>query len=154
GLLALHYGWSPFLSIWVAPIGAVIAALFIGLPTLRLRGVYVVLLTLAFHELLRNYVTNGPALVSGGGYGLRDVPKFGFENTVGPNVGMILYYYAGMILFLVTAFMIWRILHSPIGMAFQALRDSEDYAVSRGVNPFRFKLFLFAFSAFFTGLAG
>jgi len=39
-------------------------------------------------------------------------------------------------------------------MAFRALRDSETYAISRGVNPFRFKLFLFAFSAFFTGLAG
>lgn len=39
-------------------------------------------------------------------------------------------------------------------MAFRALRDSEEYAVSRGVDRFRFKLFLFAFSAFFTGLAG
>jgi branched-chain amino acid transport system permease protein len=51
-------------------------------------------------------------------------------------------------------FAIWRILYSPIGMAFRALRDSETYAISRGVDPFRFKLFLFGFSAFFTGLAG
>jgi len=39
-------------------------------------------------------------------------------------------------------------------MSFRAMRDSETYAISRGVDPFRFKLLLFALSAFFTGLAG
>jgi branched-chain amino acid transport system permease protein len=60
----------------------------------------------------------------------------------------------GLIFFSIATYAIWRILHSPIGIAFRALRDSETYAISRGVDPFRFKLFLFAFSAFFTGLAG
>jgi branched-chain amino acid transport system permease protein len=153
GTLALHYGWNPLVSIWLAPIAAVVAALIIGLPTLRLRGAYVVLLTLAFHELLRNYVVNGPTIISGGGYGLRDVPKLGFEQF-GGGWEILLYYYFGLMLFAIATYAIWRILHSPIGMAFRALRDSEDYAVSRGVDRFRFKLFVFAFSAFFTGLAG
>jgi branched-chain amino acid transport system permease protein len=153
GILALHFGWNPLISIWLAPIAAVVAALIIGLPTLRLRGAYVVLLTLAFHELLRNYVVNGPTIVSGGGYGLRDVPKLPFEQF-GGGWEILLYYYFGLTLFAIATYAIWRILHSPIGMAFRALRDSEDYAVSRGVDRFRFKLFLFAFSAFFTGLAG
>jgi branched-chain amino acid transport system permease protein len=153
GTLALHFGWIPLISIWLAPIAAAIAALIIGLPTLRLRGVYVVLLTLAFHELLRNYVVNGPTIISGGGYGLRDVPQLGFDRF-GGGWEILLYYYFGLTLFAVATYAIWRILHSPIGMAFRALRDSEEYAVSRGVDRFRFKLFLFAFSAFFTGLAG
>lgn len=154
GLLSMHYGWSPWASIWLAPVAASIAALIIGLPTLRLRGTYVVLLTLAFHELFRNFVTTGPPIISGGGYGLRTVPKMGFETWFGGGRDMLLYYYLAFVFFAITAYAIWRILHSPIGVAFRALRDSEVYAVSRGVDPFRFKLFLFAFSAFFTGLAG
>jgi len=153
GTLALHFGWNPLVSIWLAPVAAAGAALIIGLPTLRLRGVYVVLMTLAFHELLRNYVVNGPTIISGGGYGLRDVPKLGFERF-GVGWEILLYYYFGLMLFGIATYAIWRILHSPIGMAFRALRDSEEYAVSRGVDRFRFKLLLFAFSAFFTGLAG
>lgn len=155
GVLAFHYGWSPWLSIWLAPIVTVIAALIIGLPALRLRGTYVVLLTLAFHELLRNLFTTGPRILSGGGYGLKTVPKFGFDKWFGGAIDdKILYYYLGLLFFGITTYSIWRILHSPIGIAFRALRDSETYAISRGVDPFRFKLFLFAFSAFFTGLAG
>jgi branched-chain amino acid transport system permease protein len=154
GVLAFHYGWNPWVSIWLAPLVTVIAALIIGLPTLRLRGTYVVLLTLAFHELLRNLFTTGPRILSGGGYGLKTVPKFGFESWFGGGYDKILYYYLGLLFFGITTYAIWRILHSPIGIAFRALRDSETYAISRGVDPFRFKLFLFTFSAFFTGLAG
>ncbi len=43
---------------------------------------------------------------------------------------------------------------SPVGLAFQALRDSEGYAISRGVSPFRYRMMVFAISAFFTGLIG
>lgn len=154
GVLSFQFGWSPWISIWFAPLMTVVAALMIGLPTLRLRGTYVVLLTLAFHELLRNFLTTGPKLLSGGGYGLKTVPKFGFETWFGGGYDKIMYYYLGVIFFGLTTYAIWRILHSPIGMAFRALRDSETYAISRGVDPFRFKLILFAFSAFFTGLAG
>jgi branched-chain amino acid transport system permease protein len=109
---------------------------------------------LAFHELLRNLFTTGPRILIGGGYGLKTVPKFGFEGWFGGGYDKILYYYLGLFFFGITTYAIWRILHSPIGIAFRALRDSETYAISRGVDPFRFKLFLFAFSAFFTGLAG
>ena len=153
-VLATHFGVNPWLSIWTAPLTAVIAALIIGLPTLRLRGIYVVLLTLAFSELLRNFTTTGPKIISGGGYGLKTVPKLGFEEWFGGGYDKILYYYVGLIFFVITMFTIWRIFNSPIGMAFRALRDSETYAISRGVSPFRFKLFVFGFSAFFTGLAG
>ena len=154
GILSQQFGWSPFFTIWLAPVGATIAALIIGLPVLRLRGPYVVLLTLAFHELLRNFGTQGPTWIAGGGYGLRYVPKFGFEEMWGPTMGKVAYYYIGLLFFGIASYVIWRIFHSPIGMSFRAMRDSETYAISRGVDPFRFKLLLFALSAFFTGLAG
>jgi branched-chain amino acid transport system permease protein len=152
GVLALHYGVNPWLSLIAAPIAATIAAIIIGLPSLRLRGVYVVLLTLAFHELLRNYVTNGPRIISGGGYGLIGVPRLPFGGLTTNR--LVMSYYVGLVLFIVGTWAIWWIFHSPIGVAFSALRDSEGYAVSRGINQFRIKLFLFAFSAFFSGLAG
>ena len=154
GAAAQQLGLSPFITIWFAPIAATIAALIIGLPSLRLRGPYVVLLTLAFAELVRNFATQGPKWIAGGGYGLRDVPKFGFEDMLGTSTGRVAYYYIALLIFMITTYVIWRIFHSPIGMSFRALRDSETYATSRGVDPFRFKMLLFALSAFFTGLAG
>ena len=66
GVLVHSLGWNPFLAILFSPIVAVLAALGIGLPTLRLRGVYVVLLTLAFHELARVFAVTGPRFISGG----------------------------------------------------------------------------------------
>jgi ABC-type branched-subunit amino acid transport system permease subunit len=113
----------------------------------------VVLLTLGFHELLRNYTTNGPRIISGGGYGLKFVPRFQFSSLPGDNV-LIWYFYAGLVMFGVTTYVIWRVFHSPLGLAFTALRDSESYAVSRGIDQFRMRLLLFGLSAFFTGLAG
>jgi branched-chain amino acid transport system permease protein len=59
-----------------------------------------------------------------------------------------------MAIFAFATFVIWRVIHSPLGVAVTALRDSETYAVSRGINQFRIRLILFAISAFFTGLAG
>jgi branched-chain amino acid transport system permease protein len=153
GVLSMSFGWNPWVSLALAPIVTTFAALVIGLPSLRLRGVYVVLLTLAFHELLRNYVTNGPRVISGGGYGLIGVPRldFGPFSGFGHLVGT---YYLALLFFGAATFAIWWVFHSPMGVAFAALRDSEGYAVGRGINQFRIKLFLFGFSAFFTGLAG
>lgn len=154
GALSKHLGWNPWISLWLAPITATIAALVIGLPSLRLRGPYVVLLTLAFAELVRNYHSQGPTWVAEGGYGLRYVPKLGFEEMFGRTGDRVAYYYMAFVLFAIASYVIWRIFYSPIGVSFRALRDSETYAISRGVDPYRFQMLLFALSAFFTGLAG
>ena len=153
GVLVHSLGWNPFVAILFAPLVAALAALGIGLPTLRLRGVYVVLLTLAFHELARVFAVTGPRFISGGGYGLVTVQTFSFGDAVGDQRTIYLYYLAGAI-FAIATFVIWRIIYSPLGVAVIALRDSEAYAVSRGINQFRIRLLLFAISAFFTGLAG
>jgi branched-chain amino acid transport system permease protein len=153
GVLVHSLGWNPFLAILFAPVMATLAALLIGLPTLRLRGVYVVLLTLAFHELSARFAISGPRFISGGGYGLVTVQTFQFGDAVGDQRTIYLYYLA-MLIFAIASFVIWRVIHSPLGVATTALRDSETYAVSRGINQFRVRLLLFGISAFFTGLAG
>jgi len=109
GVLTLQFGVSPFIAVWAAPIAASIAALIIGLPSLRLKGPYVVLLTLAFGELLRNFATQGPKWLAGGGRGLMNVPKFGFVELWGVAKGQVAYYYLALILFAVATYVIWRV---------------------------------------------
>src|SRR5689334_19316248 len=152
GVLVHSLNWNPFIAILFAPLVAVVAALGIGLPTLRLRGVYVVLLTLAFHELARVFAVTGPRFISGGGYGLVTVQTFQFGDAIGDQRTIYLYYLAGLI-FAIATFVIWRVIHSPLGVAMTALRDSETYAVSRGINQSRVRTVPFAISAIFTGLA-
>ena len=154
GVMVQQLGWSPFVTMWFGGLVTTIVALILGLPTLRLRGSYVVLLTLGFQELFRNFTYQGPKFISYGGYGLRDVPRYPVAAWISGEDAQVLFYLLALVLFLLATFAIWRVFFSPIGMAFRALRDSQTYAISRGVNPFRYKLFLFGFVAFFTGLAG
>ena len=152
-LLTYHYGVSPFLGTAAGAVAAVLASMVLGLPSLRLRGAYVVLLTLAFHELLRNLITNDTTKWSGGGFGLFGFGQYGLAGL--PQTDrMMVFYYAALVLLVLTNLIIWRILKSPLGLAFRALRDAEPYAVARGIPEYRFKLLVFAISAFFTGLAG
>ena len=153
GVLAHSLGWNPYLTILFAPLVATLAALLIGLPALRLRGTYVVLLTLAFHELSRVFAITGPRFISGGGYGLTIVPGFPL-GEIGVDRQLLYLYYIALAIFAFATFVIWRVIHSPLGVAAAALRDSEPYAVSRGISQFKVRLILFGISAFLTGLAG
>jgi branched-chain amino acid transport system permease protein len=152
-MLALYLGVTPWLSMFIGALAAVLASVVVGLPTLRLRGVYVVLLTLAFHEILRVLIATDDSGLTGGAFGLLNVPTFGME-SLGLRGNMMFHYYFSMVLCFLILFAIHRITYSPIGLAFQSLRDSERYATSRGVSPFRYKMLVFMVSAFFTGLIG
>jgi branched-chain amino acid transport system permease protein len=145
-------GWSPWITIWFAPVAAAAAALLLGLPMLRLRGIYVVLLTLGFQEAVRNFLATGPT-VFGRGHGLAP-PRLEVASLLGIERADVAYYYAALAIFLVSTFAVWRLIRSPTGVALTAMRDSPEYAESRGIDPLRLKLALFAYSAFFTGLAG
>jgi branched-chain amino acid transport system permease protein len=144
--------WSPWVTIWFAPVGAALAALLIGIPMLRLRGIYVVLLTLGFHQAVANFFATGPRIF-GRGQGLNP-PRLEVASLLGIERADIAYYYAALAIFAVTTYAMWRIIKSPVGAALTAMRDSPEYAVSRGIDPVRLKLALFTYSAFFAGLAG
>jgi branched-chain amino acid transport system permease protein len=152
-MLALYFDISPWLTMFMGAFASVIASVVIGFPTLRLRGVYVVLLTLAFHEILRVLIETDESGITGGAFGLMNVPTYGME-FLGQRGNMMFYYYFAMLLCFLIVYAIYRITYSPIGLAFQALRDSERYATSRGISPFRYKMLVFIVSAFFTGLIG
>ncbi len=152
-LMTFHYDISPFLATLAGALMATLASMVLGLPSLRLRGAYVVLLTLAFHELLRNLIQNDTSQWTGGGFGLFGFGQYGLGDM--PQAERLkVFYYAALVLLILTNIIIWRILKSPLGLAFRALRDAEPYAVARGIPEYRYKLLVFAISAFFTGLAG
>jgi branched-chain amino acid transport system permease protein len=164
-------------SIWLLLLlGGIVTAFFgivIGLPTLRLRGDYLAIVTLGFGEIIRIILLNWWA-VTRGPDGLSNIPRptlFGlvFERT--PSEGATAFheffgisfsslqrvtylYFLILILALVTNFFVTRIRKLPIGRAWEALREDEIACRALGINPTNTKLTAFALGAMFGGFAG
>jgi branched-chain amino acid transport system permease protein len=147
------FGLSPWLGLWVGGACAVLASLVVGLPTLRLAGLYACLFTFAFWQLTFHIVLYPPITpYTGGSYGIIKLPTF-FPYVVG-KMGTIPYYYLGFVLLLLSTFILNKTIKSRIGLALVTIRESEEYAVSRGINPYNYKLLAFVISAFFVGMIG
>jgi branched-chain amino acid transport system permease protein len=133
------------------PVGGIVSmilvTIFLGLPTLRLSGVYIALLTLIFADTLPTLLTQTRS-VTGGALGLHEIPPF-FQGAE-----RIHNYYICLAAFLLMIYVIYRLIKSNTGLAFVALRDSENLATSLGVSRFRERLKVFALSALLSGLAG
>lgn len=163
-MLGLYANWNLWLALPVGGIATVILSLVIGLACLRLRGPYVALLTLAISQVMYLLIITDTACFymegvtcrnfTGGTRGFAKYGDFGFRELLGYKyMPMGDYYLALGVLALATVFSI-VLTHGPMGAAFQALRDSPEYATSRGIGRFKFQMLVFASSAFFTGLAG
>lgn len=134
--------------VWVAvPIGLVAAGLMsalfgviIGIPALRLKGDYLAIITLGFGEIIRICIINLPS-ITGGTPGLLNVPKHSSFFVVFTAVA-------------VACYVIHTIMHSRHGRAILAIRENEIAADACGVNLTSYKVFTFAVSAFFAGVAG
>jgi len=129
-------------------IGAmVIVTLLVGLPALRLSGIYIALLSLIFADTLPTVLTQTRA-ITGGAMGLHDIPPFFAEIT------RVQAYYVVFCFFLLIHAAIWWIIHSSTGLAFVALRDSQEFATALGVSEYREKIKVFVLVSFMTGLCG
>jgi len=118
---------------------AALAGLLVGLPTLRLRGDYLAIVTLGFGEIIRVIFQNMNAV--GGARGLS--VTHGWTNffwTFG---------FAAMTIYVVTA-----LVHSTFGRGFIAVRDDEVAAEAMGINTTKYKVAAFVVGAFFAGIAG
>lgn len=123
-------------------LGGAVAALagwVIGLPSLRLKGDYLALVTVGFAEIVRVVFQNTPAL--GGAIGLNDMPPL---TSVAWTYG-----WAG-----VTVFTLACLVNSTYGRGFLAVRDNEIAASAAGLNPTHYKVVAFTLGAFFAGVAG
>ncbi|WP_106848149.1 branched-chain amino acid ABC transporter permease [Blastococcus sp. Marseille-P5729] len=164
--------WADTISInWFAavPIAVVITAisgLFLGIPTLRVRGDYLAIVTLGFGELVRLAADNIPWLKGNGGFKQIDYPRVltsdelpnGVFSTGNVNKGAFNYgvwwYWA---LLLMIALVIWatnNLEKSRVGRAWISLREDEDAAEIMGVQTFKYKVWAFAIGAGVGGLSG
>ncbi len=128
------------LSMIVGGIVAAVSGLIIGLPTLRLKGDYLAIVTLAFGEIVRTIFKNQK--IFGGAMGLKTV-KYGAS-----------LYIVALISVLVMLFVLQNFMRSKHGRAVCAIRDNEIAARAMGVNVTYYKLLVFIIAAFFAGVAG
>lgn len=141
-ILAANHGWHPIATIPIAALVAFGAGLVVGIPALRLTGVYLALATFA-------------VAVS--------IPAFAkkFSGFTGGTGGILLPFKTGRWLYIVTwscaailFVLAWLLLRGRLGRAWRAIRDSEVAAVSSGINLAVYKTLAFGISAAFAGVAG
>lgn len=152
-ILAKTAGWPPLLAIPMGGLAAVLAAVLVSLPILRLRGIYVILVTFAFSQLAVQIIVS-QAHITGGSLGMTFLPGIRIGDHDFVRDGRIGYYYLTLATLIASTALLHWFVRSRTGMALVALRDQEDYARARGVSIVRTRLVTLAVSALFTGVAG
>jgi branched-chain amino acid transport system permease protein len=168
GLTGIH------LSIWLvllcAGIVTAVVGVIIGLPTLRLRGDYLAIVTLGFGEILPQIARNGDSLggfnLTNGTGGISPIDPPGFGNWLHHHVNLPAnygalgttfdrdYFWTVLVLVLLTIFCSARLRDSRLGRAWIAIREDEVAAAAMGVPLMRTKTWAYATGAFFGGVAG
>ncbi|MDQ2928320.1 MAG: branched-chain amino acid ABC transporter permease [Caldimonas sp.] len=139
-LLTMSFG-APFP---VAILGGIalptVVALLVGLPTLRLSGVYLAMATLAFGEVVRVFLLNADS-ITGGALGLSGIPQ-------------LTRWWHVLLALVVVLLVLWRMRRSRIGRAFEAIKEDEIAASLMGVGVMAHKMLAFALGGAIAGLAG
>jgi branched-chain amino acid transport system permease protein len=152
-LISIHWGLPTWAAMIMGGLGASLASLVIGIPVLRLRGIYASLLTFSFGEVVRLLIISDESGVTGGSFGLSSIPDIAFGGLA-PDARQRAYYWLALAIVALTASFIYVFVHSPLGAALKALRDSPGYAAARGISPMRMQVVTFVTSAFIAGIAG
>jgi branched-chain amino acid transport system permease protein len=163
GVFSQHVSGSPVLMVVAGTGFAVLLAWFLGFLSLRRGGIYFAILTLAFAQMLF-YMSSSPlAFVTGGENGFTGVETahlfgtFALESELPSVLGLLLgtwlYLFVALITVLCVA-LAYRILNSPYGIVFRAIRENEQRAEFVGLNVWRYKLMSFILSGLFAGIAG
>lgn len=152
-LLAKLAGVDPWLAMLAGGFAASAGAVVVSLPIARLTGIYVVMATFAFGQLVLQLVIS-QSEITGGTQGLISVPTikiFGHNFLRDYKFG---YYYVAFALLLVTVICLRLIVRSDFGLSVRALRDNEEYSAARGIAVGGQRLKVLVVSAFFAGIAG
>ena len=143
------------LSFWVLlPVAGVITALIgllIALPTLKMRGIYLSIVTLGFSEIVRLIALNWTG-VTGGALGIKGIPApelFGY-----PLKNAKSYYYIFLVIAVLFLFVTNRVVHSRVGRAWMSIREDQLASRSLGVETPKYKAMNFMSGAFWAGVVG
>ncbi len=161
---------TPWLLFGLAGILTAVIGVIIGLPTLRLRGDYLAIVTLGFGEIMPQIARNGNDLggfnFTGGPQGITPIDAPGFGNRLSQWTDGFLpsnylttgtanaFYWTALVLLLFTIFCSLRLRDSRLGRAWVAIREDEVAASAMGVPLMRTKTWAYACGAFFGGIAG
>jgi branched-chain amino acid transport system permease protein len=146
--------WSFWLILPLGIIIAMTAGVILGLPTLRLRGDYLAIVTLGFGEIIRITAVNVDWL--GANRGVANIPwpsrigPLNFEDILNPKP----FYWVLLALIILVIWLLKRIDRSRVGRAWEAIREDEDAAELMGVQTLKFKLWAFSIGAGIGGMGG
>lgn len=118
---------------------AAVAGLIVGIPSLRLRGDYLAIVTLGFGEIIRVILQNSEFF--GAATGLTGIPKLTTLCWTWGSAAIVVY-------------VICSLVNSTYGLGFLCVHDDEVAAAASGINPVRYKVTAFVVGAFFAGVAG
>ena len=158
-ILNTRYGVSFLLCLPAAGIMAALVGSFFGTPSLRIKGLYLAISTLAA-QLILEWVINHWKWVSGGAFSsiitnkpdlLGWIPAAAMKDA---EAMMRYKYYIIFVLLAMAIVFALNLFRSPVGRAFVAIRDHDVAAKIIGINIFRYKLTAFAISSFYAGVAG
>lgn len=150
GILTVGFGFNFWLTIPIAMAAACIAGIIIGTPTLRLRSDYLAIVTLGFGEIVRIIARN--LEITGGASGLVGIERpelFGLKLFQVQH-----FYYAFLVLALLTIFVCLSVERSRIGRAWLYVRYDEDAAAGIGINRVSVKLQAYMMGAVIASVAG
>jgi len=152
-LMGIHFGLPVWLTILLAPVITAVFALATGYPSLRVKGHYFAIVTLAFNMVIFIVLMNYSELTQGEA-GITGIPKPGDrDGLLNFKDRQVYYYFALSIAVLMTA-LIALIMRSRVGAILIAIRQNEDLVNAVGIAAWKYKLFAFVTSAVYAGLAG
>jgi branched-chain amino acid transport system permease protein len=152
-ILTKLVGIDPWLAMPLAGLCTAAAAALVSLPVIRLRGIYVVLVTFAFGQLVQQIVLS-QADVTGGSQGMVMVPSLRIGTYNFARDGKLAYCYAAIALFTISLGFLYWLVRSRVGLSIRAVRDDEAYAAARGLSLARTHFLAIVLSAPLTGVAG
>ncbi len=130
---------------------SVVSGFLLAVPALRLKGDYLAVVTLGFGEIVRIILNNWDSFTKGPN-GISGISP---PSVLGISIGRLSsYYYLVLFFVFLSVFVMRRVRDSKIGRAWVAIREDEIASSAVGVNTVMYKLYAFAFGAFWAGLAG
>ena len=152
-LMGLHFDLPVWLTIILAPFVTAFFALLTGYPSLRVKGHYFAIVTLAFNMVIFIVLMNFHQLTQGEA-GITGIPKPGGKDALFNWRDRETYYYFVLIVAAMMTGLAALIVRSRIGKILVAIRQNEDLVGAVGIAAWKYKLFAFVTSAMFAGLAG
>ena len=151
GVITVKYGINPWYCIFLGMVVSAVVALLIGTPSLKLRGHYLAMATLAFCIII-TVIFNETIALTGGPDGLAFIPGIAIMGQ--PLDSVAKYYYFVWSIVLVALLLCLNIIRSRVGRALLSIHGSEMAASAVGVNVAKYKIYVFVLSAVMASVSG